>query len=398
MYYGGGSKSVKFDKSILVLTHSDYVHTDAGVEKVIQGQQKLFLENGYNFIAVYPLRQDLQIFGLLHSRTLSGYGLIVNGEEKGTITQEDLMKLVSLENLCSVIIHELVTFKKNEQLFAVLDKIRCPIYYFVHDYAMVCYNHVLMRNNKEFCGTEPLSFQKCKTCRFYLEGKVNEIWQRKFVERYPKIIYVFPSEVVREIWQKHFQAKNQLLVVPNTKFGTLRKEYQKKDPAEKLKIAFIGYGRVEKGWEIWKRLCERYEDQYDLYVLGDGECSEKVKRIPVSVAKDGPNAMIDAIRREKIDIAFLWSLRPETYAYTFFEAYVSGCYIFTNPQSGNIYTMTNELKCGKVFQNKEELWIFLQNQDNVREALVEMYEEKETYPVILEENDQILSMVKGEQI
>ena len=32
---------MEFDKSVLVLTHSDYLITDAGVEKVIQGQQKL---------------------------------------------------------------------------------------------------------------------------------------------------------------------------------------------------------------------------------------------------------------------------------------------------------------------------------------------------------------------
>lgn len=388
---------MKFEKSILVLTHSDYVHTDAGVEKVIQGQQKLFLENGYNFIAVYPLRKDLQIFGLIHSRTLSGYGLIVNGEEKGEITQDELMSLVQMEGLCSVIIHELVTFKKNDQLFTILDRISCPIYYFVHDYAMVCYNHVLMRNNKEFCGTEPLSFKKCSTCRFYLEGKLNEVWQRKFVERYPKITYVFPSAVVRDIWQKHFQAKNRLLIVPNTKFGNLTQKYEKKGSEEKLKIAFIGYGRVEKGWKIWQSLCEKYEDRYELYVLGDGECSKNVKRIPVSVAKDGPNAMVDAIRREKIDIAFLWSMRPETYAYTFFEAYVGGCYIITNPQSGNIYTMTEELKCGKVLKNEEALWIFLENQKEVRTALHEMYKEKAEHPVILEDNDRILAMIKGEK-
>ena len=69
----GGRKKVEFDKSVLVLTHSDYVHTDAGVEKVIQGHQKLFLENGYNFIAVYPVRKDMQIFGLTHSHTMSDY-------------------------------------------------------------------------------------------------------------------------------------------------------------------------------------------------------------------------------------------------------------------------------------------------------------------------------------
>ena len=172
---------MEFEKSVLILTHSDYVNTDAGVEKVIQGQQKLFLENQINFIAVYPIRKDMELFGMVHSTTMKSYGLIVNGKNQGQIEYEDFLELLSIKGLMSVIVHELVTFKKNEKLLEFFDRIQCPIYYFVHDYAMVCYNHILMRNNKEFCGTEPLSFQKCKNCRFYLEGKINEKWQRKYM-------------------------------------------------------------------------------------------------------------------------------------------------------------------------------------------------------------------------
>lgn len=386
---------MEFDKSVLVLTHSDYVHTDAGVEKVIQGHQKLFLENGYNFIAVYPVRKDMQIFGLTHSHTMSDYGLIINGQDHGTINQEAFMELLSVKGLQAVIIHELVTFKKNEKLFIFFDNIKCPIYYFVHDYAMLCYNHVLMRNNKEFCGAEPISFKKCKNCRFYLEGKVNEKWQRKFVERYPQIVYLFPSAVVRDIWQNHFQANNELRIVPNTKFGTDTKSYPESTKHDKLKIAFIGYGRVEKGWEVWKKLCEKYDQTYGLYILGDGECPGAVKKYPVSVAKDGPNAMVDTIRKHEIDVAFLWSLVPETYAYTFFEAYVNGCYVITNPKSGNICYMTAQTGCGKVFETEEDLWTFLDHEDEVRRSVQKMYTEKETYPVSIENNDEILKIVRG---
>ena len=107
---------MEFDKSVLVLTHSDYLITDAGVEKVIQGQQKLFLKNKINFIVVYPLRKDINIFGWIHSTTLSDYGLIVNGKNLGTIQHDQLQEILKLDGLSAVIIHELVTFKKNEKL------------------------------------------------------------------------------------------------------------------------------------------------------------------------------------------------------------------------------------------------------------------------------------------
>ena len=388
---------MEFEKSVLVLTHSDYLVTDAGVEKVIQGQQKLFLENQINFVVVYPIRKDTEIFGWVHSTTMPSYGLIINGQNQGTIDEENLFGLLQIKGLMAVIIHELVTFKKNERLFAFFDQISCPVYYFVHDYAMVCYNHVLMRNNREFCGTEPLSLKKCWNCRFFAEGKINEKWQRKFVERYPKITYLFPSSVVKDIWQNTFQASNELLIVPNTKFTEETKRYKAKTDNEKLKLAFIGYGRVEKGWETWKKICEKYDDMYDLYVLGDGECPGKVKKVPVSVAKDGPNAMIDAIRKHEIDIAFLWSTVPETYSYTFFESLVSGCYILTNEKSGNICCMTKEFGCGKVLESEEALFAYLNECTRVTADILKMHEVKKHHPVALENNDEILNLVKGEK-
>ena len=387
---------MEFKNSVLVLTHSDYTVTDAGVEKVIQGQQKLFLENQMNFVVVYPIRKDVEILGWVHSTTMPDYGLIINGEHQGTIDEKRLFELLQMEGLLSVIIHELVTFKKNEKLFAFFDQISCPVYYFVHDYAMVCYNHVLMRNNKEFCGTKPLSLEKCWNCRFFLEGKLNEKWQRKFVERYPQITYLFPSSVVKEIWQNTFHASNELKIVPNTKFTEELGSYEEKGRKEKLRLAFIGYGRVEKGWETWKKICEKYDDLYDLYVLGDGECPGAVKKVPVSVAKDGPNAMIDAIRKHQIDIAFLWSTVPETYSYTFFESFVSGCYILTNTKSGNICCMTKEYACGKVLDCDEKLFEYLNDPKQVQKDLLKMYAEKKEHPLALENNDEILRIVKGE--
>lgn len=388
---------MEFETSVLVLTHSDYLNTDAGVEKVIQGQQKLFLQNQINFIAVYPIRKDMEIFGWVHSVTMPSYGLIVNGKSQGEIEYEDFLNLLETKGLLGMIIHELVTFKKNEKLFAFFDKVRCPIYYFVHDYAMVCYNHVLMRNNKEFCGTEPISFQKCKNCRFYIEGKLNEKWQKKFVERYENITYLFPSSVVKDIWQNTFHAKNELLIVPNTKFGSITKAYSQKPKNEKIRIAFIGYGRVEKGWETWKRLCKKYDSVYDLYLLGDGACEGRVRKVPVSVSKDGPNAMIDAISKNNIDIAFLWSTVPETYSYTFFESYVTGCFVITSKFSGNICTMTKQYHCGKIFDGEESLFAYLNDCEGVKESVHLMYEENREHPVSLENNDEILSLVKGQK-
>ena len=224
---------------------------------------------------------------------------------------------------------------------------------------------------------------------------MNEKWQKKFVERYPNIVYLFPSTVVRDVWQNTFHAKNELRIVPNTKFGVGVEKYSAKPKNEKLKIAFIGYGRVEKGWNTWKKICQKYDELYDLYILGDGECEGNVTQVPVSVAKDGPNAMIDAIRRNNIDVAFLWSTVPETYSYTFFESYVAGCYVITNELSGNICNQTKQFDCGSVFQHEDELFTYLNDYANVECSIKAMYTKYVEHPISLENNDEILSLIEG---
>lgn len=388
---------MEFDTSVLVLAHSNYLVTDAGVEKIMQGQQELFLKNHINYVAVYPVRKDIRTLSGVHCVTTSRYGLIINGQFKEEIDDQKLLELLDIQGLLAVIVHELVTFRKNESLFKLFDRMTCPVYYYVHDYAMVCYSHTLMKNNREFCGPKPLSWKKCSGCKYYIQGKINTSWQHKFVERYPKITYIFPSVVVKEIWQNTFQASNKLLIVPNTKFCEESQAYAGKNKNEKIRIAFIGYGRIEKGWNSWKKVCQRYDEKYDLYVLGDGDCEGKVTKVPVSVSKDGPNAMVDAIRKYNIDIAFLWSTRPETYSYTFYESYVSGCYVITSNQSGNIATMTKEYECGRVFENEEELFSYLECEEQVRASIEKMYADNGSYPTALQENDEILKIIKGEE-
>jgi glycosyltransferase involved in cell wall biosynthesis len=46
--------------------------------------------------------------------------------------------------------------------------------------------------------------------------------------------------------------------------------------------------------------------------------------------------MIDALRKNEIDVAFLWSICPETFSFTLYEALAAGCFVITNPASGNI--------------------------------------------------------------
>ena len=76
--------------------------------------------------------------------------------------------------------------------------------------------------------------------------------------------------------------------------------------------------------------------------------------------------MVNAIKKNDIDIVFLWSPWPETYSYTFFESYISGANVITCKDSGNIAYQVQKLKCGKVFNNEKDLF---DNMNNIGEIV-----------------------------
>lgn len=67
-------------------------------------------------------------------------------------------------------------------------------------------------------------------------------------------------------------------------------------------------------------------------------------------------AMVESLRWNQIDVVVLWSNVAETFSFTLHEALAAGCYILTNPKSGNIqdYIRHNPER-GMVLEDEEAL-------------------------------------------
>ena len=100
--------------------------------------------------------------------------------------------------------------------------------------------------------------------------------------------------------------------------------------------------------------------------------------------------MIDALRSNKIHIAILWSIWPETYAYTYYEAYSANCFIITNNRSGNIFNQVELRNNGIVV---DDLKSFLNNEQELRGMLNKYRKTKNKIPLSLEENKDFLSLI-----
>ena len=124
-------------------------------------------------------------------------------------------------------------------------------------------------------------------------------------------------------------------------------------------MAFPGYPLDYKGWPVWLRLSEALHENKDFkfFHFSNRQGEEGYyKRIDVTVTKEYRNAMIDSLKWNQMDVALLWSTVAETFSFTLYEALAAGCFILTNPKSGNIqdYIKRNP-KRGMIFEDEDAL-------------------------------------------
>ncbi len=112
-----------------------------------------------------------------------------------------------------------------------------------------------------------------------------------------------------------------------------------------------------KGWETWKQIVKRFgsDPRYQFFHFATTTTDAlPLTLVPVNVSSENRHAMVDALRTYDIDVAFLWSLCRETFSFTLHEAMTAGCYIVTNPDSGNIQDSIRRTNRGVVLANDEE--------------------------------------------
>lgn len=364
-------------KVILSISHTSYINNVGGLEKVILEQSEVANKDGYTFFALYPICNTFKIKGHVICRSFNNFGVHIDKNEPKRMEYDELLTQLMSYDIQKVYIHSLISYPVKQIIRLLRSFSNASMFFYIHDYKSICDGHNLLKNKNRYCGEKGLSFAKCYNCRFYIPGLISSYNYRFFISSFPYMKFIFPSEIAKNIWKQTYNSieEERLIVLPHQQFSSLTVKYTR---SEKLKLAYIGYKSFNKGWSTFRNLVAHINNnniEIELYVLGKtDEHLLNVTEVEVSFQKDGPNAMVKAIKNHKIDIAFLWSPWPETYSYTFFESYVGGTFIVTNKDSGNIAVCTEKYNCGKVFINENDLIHFFNDKnqlDFIRNSIVE---------------------------
>lgn len=351
------------EKCIIAISHSNYLIKNAGTEKCMREIQKALLNSQIHYFQIFSFEKYSNLYKL--SDMSDKIGVNYDNKFLGVFSYSSLPWMINYiqknnnvrmvgVHINNVINHDLILLKH------FLSIINLPLVVWIHDYSAICEKSpILLVESGESCNNFSKDIHICNKhikCKGYSKEKDNVYKFYKNIDYMIEAVIVPSNSVIRNISERFFFWKNKIFLRPHL----IISEHQKrKILSNPIRIAFIGGKYLHKGAKEWQIIINTFNNcqHYQFYYLGS--CIEKmnsnVKNVFVDVSLQGEQAMLNTVRENNIDVAFLWSKCQETYSYTYYEALCGGAKIITYINSGNIVDSVIRDNAGLVFNSIDDL-------------------------------------------
>jgi glycosyltransferase involved in cell wall biosynthesis len=358
------------DNYVLSLSHDDYLTITGGAQVYLTDEQRLVNQQNQSYIHIYPFTKGK---ALVSSDTILYLGVNLDGKRLLETESNELVSAladIKDKKLTKLSIHHSMGFSRST-LQSFLDLAGRKGIFWLHDYFSLCPSYNLRRNDQEYCGAPDIDSNACRLCSYGDQRKVQAL-EFEHLFRGNQLEIAAPSRFCYEFWQSRFPVISPARIIPP---AVLR--WGRNNPGRykggQLRIGFLGYPLDYKGWGTWLRLVNEFKGKntYRFFHFSSQQGDPgNYNRIDTRVTKENRLAMVENLRWNQIDVAFLWSTVAETFSFTLHEALAAGCFIVTNPNSGNIqdYIRRNP-KRGIILQNETELIEFLKTDGLVKNVI-----------------------------
>lgn len=324
------------DNLVLSLSHDDYLTVTGGAQVYMADEQRLVNQKDQSYLHVYPYNKGKT---LISSDDILYLGVNLDGRKLFETESNELVSALSElkdKKLTKLSIHHSMGFN-SLTLQSFLDLAGKQGTFWLHDYFSLCPSYNLLRNDREYCGAPDINSNSCRLCSYGDQRKIQAVeFEQLF--RANRLEVVAPSRFSYELWQSRFPVISTSHIIPPTvlRWGS---NHPIKSKSGELRIGFLGYPLAHKGWPAWTRLVKQFsgKDKFKFFHFSSqqGEIGN-YSRVDTRVTKENRLAMVDNLQSNQIDVALLWSTVAETFSFTLHEALAAGCFIVTNPNSGNI--------------------------------------------------------------
>lgn len=322
----------------LTLSQDDYTRSVGGVQFVLRREAARAAAEGARFLHIYPARPGIS---LVLPDEAPPLGVLLDGQPLGAFETEAVVRalaglggrqdrLYAIHNLMG---HEAGSVLALLRAFRPRDGV-----FWLHDFGSLCANYALLRNDIEACGAPPPSSAACEVCMY---GRRRAFQLAALTDLLAALepIVVAPSASALALWRDRFPAAPaRQVVAPHARLETVATA-PKPAAAGPLRVGFLGMPVLHKGWPVFADLVRRFGDdpRYSFHHLGKARgrgCS--VAFTPAIPDDANPAPMVAAVEALQLDVALVWSLCPETFCLTAYEAAAGGAAVVTNPAAGNV--------------------------------------------------------------
>lgn len=338
-------------KLVVSISHDDYTRNVGGIQSCIMLEERAAKDAGADYLHLYPTTNRTW---LAPSGARLILGVTLNGRDAGSMEAADfLVGFAKVRSKSSrLVVHSLLGH--DPEWVVALSRLcvgDAPIFW-THDHTAICPSYTLQRNDVVSCDGPALSSRQCSLCAYGEERTGGHVDRVAALLRDINPVVVSPSEFSRQYFKERVSGDFRGVVVEHCVLTGNRKAAAKDGV---VRVAFVGTPARHKGWRQFVELVHRFGNtgEYEFIVFGPAstELSGMVTHHAVSVTKQGRMAMVEALRSEDVDLAFLWSTWQETFCLAAYEAVASGAKILTNPGSGNVASLVARKSCGTIFDD-----------------------------------------------
>ena len=343
----------------IAFSHDNYLENVGGLQLKIADEQLEVNQSEKNYLHIFPYGAGLTLTKFKEDSVI---GINLNGEWIGYTSPQIFTDYLS-ENSTNLTVEGLSIHHTMGFDLRFIEKVielsqHPKIVFWLHDFFSLCPGYLLLRSNLEFCGAPDVTSNACLLC-VYGDPRIKHIqeFEKFFTENLVEVIS--PSEFALQLWKEAFPVKGVASTVCPHAFLDYQDPIPNNSRNTAIKIAFVGFPVYHKGWETWLKLTEKFgsDPRYEFFLFSEiRRRSRNFKNVSISVTKDSRNEMAETLRDYNIDVAFLWSICPDTFSFTLYESLSAGCIILTNRNSGNIQAYVKaHPETGLVIDNEESL-------------------------------------------
>lgn len=343
---------------IVSISHDDYRKVPGGVQNCVRDEARSFAAQDWTYLHLFPSRAISTLAPLHHGEFVAS----VNGQYAGRVTVDTLLKVLARQHghypHRHLIIHHLMGVMP-ECVPVIAQEMQAEkSIFWLHDFFTICPSYALMRNDIAFCNAPVPTSPACHICA-YGEERQTHLPRIKALFETLRPEVIAPSRYTLKFWQKKTDLPVTKASVQEHAFITAKAPFEKRIP-DTLRIGFIGTPVFYKGWDVYRELAAQFlgDQRYDFFYLGSTEQNAvNVTSLSATVTQADRDAMQKCIRRNEIDVIVNWSLYPETFCFTAYEAIAAGAFLIAPKGSGNVEDLliSSKEKIGYVADDDQEL-------------------------------------------